>query len=208
MAKRQERKERITQERREQILNAALTVFSNKGYGEATMPDIAQEASVAVGTIYNYYQSKRDLLISLIDTFVVTKPFRQLIERLPEADDATFLSSIIEARLDFGFENLDRFFFLLSEVQRDSELRQQYAKQVLMPILQLLERYLKTRIDSGAFRNLNARVAACALPGMIIGLVLLHRIEGESSPFHEIPRQQLVTELTNLILNGIQRKGD
>ena len=44
-----------------------------------------------------------------------------------------------------------QIFFLLSEVQRDPELRQQYAKQVLMPILQLLERYLKARIASGAF---------------------------------------------------------
>ena len=42
-----------TERKRKQILNAALAVFSQKGYGESTVPDIAREAGVAVGTIYN-----------------------------------------------------------------------------------------------------------------------------------------------------------
>jgi hypothetical protein len=51
---------------------------------------------------------------------------------------------------------------------------------------------------------LNTKVAAFALPGMLIGLALLHKVEGESSPLHEIPRQELVTELTNLALRGLR----
>jgi AcrR family transcriptional regulator len=66
MVTRQERKGQAAKYRRQQILDAALSVFSKKGYGEATVPDIAREAGVAVGTIYNYYDSKRDLLMSLI----------------------------------------------------------------------------------------------------------------------------------------------
>ena len=80
MARREERKEQITEYRQKQILDAALAVFSRKGYGEATIPDIAREAGVAVGTIYNYYESKRDLLVSLVDAYVVTEPSGKLRE--------------------------------------------------------------------------------------------------------------------------------
>lgn len=205
MGTRQENKERITRQREEQILSAALAVFSRRGFGEATIPAIAQEAGIAVGTIYNYYQSKRDLLVSLISRHVVTEPFVKLMEHPAEADDMAFLSSLVENRLNFGFENMDRYLFILSEIQRDPELRQQYAEQVLQPTLRLLERYLESRIDSGAFRLLNPGVVTRALGGMIIGLLLLYKLEGKRSPLQGIPRQQLTGELTNLVLNGLQR---
>ncbi|UCC59871.1 MAG: helix-turn-helix transcriptional regulator [Dehalococcoidia bacterium] len=89
MGTRLERKERITEQRKQQILDAALTIFSRKGFGEATVPDIAHEAGIAVGTIYNYYQSKRDLLVSLLANYVFTQPFVMLLEQSLETDDIT-----------------------------------------------------------------------------------------------------------------------
>jgi AcrR family transcriptional regulator len=74
MASRSQRRELLTEHRRKQILNAALTVFSRKGYGEATIPDIAREAEVAVGTIYNYYPSKREILMSVLASRVLSEP--------------------------------------------------------------------------------------------------------------------------------------
>jgi len=52
---------------RERIRDAAIRVFSNDGFHRARMTSIAQEAGVAVGTIYNYYKSKDDLLISVFE---------------------------------------------------------------------------------------------------------------------------------------------
>jgi len=206
MVRYQERKGRITREREDQVLSAALTVFARKGFGGATVSDIAQEAGIAVGTIYNYYQSKRDLLVSVVAKYVITEPFLELIKHPPEADDAAFLSSIIENRVDFGFNSLDRYLFLLSEVLRNKELRQQYAEQLLGPALELLQRYLESRTASGAFRPLNASVVTRAIGGMFIGFMLFYQLEGERSSLSKIPRQQLVAELTNLLLNGLKSK--
>ena len=204
MGTRLERKERITEQRRQQILDAALTVFSRKGYGEATVPDIAREAGIAVGTIYNYYQSKRDLLVSLFTNYVFTQPFVMLLEQSLETDDITFFRSVIEDRLNFGFENMDRFFFLMSEVQRDPELRHQYAHEVLWPVLVLLEKYLEARISSGAFRPLDISVVSRALGGMMIGFLLLCRIEGDEGPCLSIPRRELAAMMADLVLKGLQ----
>jgi AcrR family transcriptional regulator len=59
------RKEREREARREAILKAAERVFLRKGYYEATLDEIAAEAEMAKGTIYNYYKDKQDLFISL-----------------------------------------------------------------------------------------------------------------------------------------------
>lgn len=74
------RKEREREARREAILNAAGKVFSLKGYHEATLDEIAAEAELAKGTIYNYYNDKLDILVSLITSGHVQ--FQALLQEL------------------------------------------------------------------------------------------------------------------------------
>jgi AcrR family transcriptional regulator len=52
---------------REAILEAAETVFSRKGFTGSRMSDVAEEAGVATGTLYNYFDNKQDVFGSLIE---------------------------------------------------------------------------------------------------------------------------------------------
>ena len=61
------RKERDKQLRRADILKAAEHVFAKKGYGRATMQDIAKEAQYATGTVYLYFEDKESLYFSLLE---------------------------------------------------------------------------------------------------------------------------------------------
>ena len=54
----EERRARRAKERRQGILEAAARVFARKGFEKATTREIAQEADVSEGTIYNYFASK------------------------------------------------------------------------------------------------------------------------------------------------------
>ncbi len=60
------RKEREREARREAILAAAARVFSRKSFYEATLEEIATEAELAKGTLYNYYKDKPDIFGSLM----------------------------------------------------------------------------------------------------------------------------------------------
>ncbi len=60
------RKEREREARREAILDAAARVFSRKSFFEATLEEIATEAELAKGTLYNYYKDKPDIFASLM----------------------------------------------------------------------------------------------------------------------------------------------
>ena len=63
--------EAIRQESREAILDAALKLFAKKGFSRTTTADIAREAGISKGLIYNYFRSKEGILDSLIDQFMV-----------------------------------------------------------------------------------------------------------------------------------------
>src|SRR6187549_1699554 len=54
-------------DKRERIMSSAMRVFASKGFYGAKVSDIADDAGVADGTIYLYFKSKDDLLISLFE---------------------------------------------------------------------------------------------------------------------------------------------
>jgi len=207
MASRSQRKERVTEQRRKQILDAALAVFSKKGYGEATIPDIAREGGMAVGTIYNYYPSKRDVLVSVLASRVLSEPFLRLMELPPEADDKVFFRSLIEDRLTMLTRNADKFLFMLGELYRDPGLRRQWAQQVVEPAMGRAEQRVRLGIESGVFRPMNARITARALAGMAIGFAVLAMLEGEDSPCRDIPRAELAAQLADFALMGVGGPG-
>lgn len=62
------RRERQVQERRNDILSAALQLFESKGYLETSMEEIAETADVARGTLYNHFDSKADVLLALTES--------------------------------------------------------------------------------------------------------------------------------------------
>jgi len=61
-----ERKEREKQQRQNVIIDAAEKVFMKKGFENATMEDIAEEAEFSKGTLYTYFQSKNELCLSIV----------------------------------------------------------------------------------------------------------------------------------------------
>lgn len=54
-------------DKRELILEAAASVFSEKGYHNATVEEIAKRAEIGKGTIYQYFSSKQDILVEMMD---------------------------------------------------------------------------------------------------------------------------------------------
>lgn len=203
MPSREERKKKITRQRTEQILDAALLVFSERGFDRATIPEIAESAGVSVGTIYNYFESKRDLLTSIVSTIAI-EPFVQMIAVLPRDDDHAYVEAIIENRLELGMENMSRFFPIFYEIQRDEELRRTFSGQMMRPLLAGLEAYLSSRMEAGAFKKRDAAVIARAMVGMVLGFILVHSLERESSPVHTTDRKQLASQLADLILSAVK----
>jgi AcrR family transcriptional regulator len=67
MPRRPEQFEEIREKSREKILAAALKLFANKGYAATSIDSIAKKAGISKGLIYNYYKSKKSILLAIFD---------------------------------------------------------------------------------------------------------------------------------------------
>jgi len=204
MVKREIRKKQITQKRQEQILSAALTVFSQKGYTAATIPEIARSAGVATGTIYLYYPSKRELFVSVIMNSIITVPLLNLLKKIQTADFAMVFKLIIQNRLNLTEDDkIMQVTSLMSEIQRDQELRTLFVSKLFRPIMDMMEKYYKAGIEEGELNQYEPAVLVRAIGGMIIGLIMLKTAEGEAGPLSKLPKDQISEEVVSFVLNGL-----
>ena len=162
MSDRIKRKERITEARTKQILDAAFKVFSTKGTDKATMADIANEAHIGVGTIYNYYKDKHALWIALISDTLLSEQFSQMLDKIREPlslkNNLDVMQLMLEERLGFALGNAQKFIFLFFELQRNTKLRKQYYSSVFLPLIGILEDYLRVQTKLGHFRKIDEKM--------------------------------------------------
>ncbi len=201
---RQRQKTSVTRERRLQIMDAAFSVFSRKGFERATIPEIAEAAGISVGTIYNYYQNKRDLLVSMVGSYVMTERVAALLKGTPSEDETLFLSSIIESRLDISSSNADKLISLIGEIYRDPKLRKRYCERILYPMLKLMQGYVESKVAAGAFRPVDSGICARTLVSTGLGLSILGRLEGENSPLTGRQRKKALAVVVRIVLDGVR----
>jgi AcrR family transcriptional regulator len=94
--------------RRKRILKAATRLFQNRGYADTTINAIAEKADVGVGTIYNYFSSKNEILLNIVaDIFIEKKP-----------DDIIYANDPAQTAIRFLSYYLDEFSIFEKEIWR------------------------------------------------------------------------------------------
>jgi len=206
MAEKKSRK-KLAEERRGQILKAALAAFMQNGYEAATIPEIAGAAGVAAGTIYLYYPSKRELFVAVIKDFIITAPLLNLLDKLPKGDINGVLKKILTDRLDLiKNEAFARMPTLMGEVMRDPELKKLWLKEFLQPFLGRIEMGYRMMSATGKFRGLEPAVAVRVVGGMILGFLMLRVMEGDTSPLNKMEQEKIADDIVNLLLNGLLKQ--
>ena len=103
----------IREERKHQILEAALHVFGEDSYHGSSIAAVAKKAKVSKGLIYNYFKSKEDILITLV-TDIYTEVMEHLeLDTSIELDRAGFVK-VIEKSVDEVVKNPQRWKLYMS----------------------------------------------------------------------------------------------
>ena len=201
---RKERGENIARLRKQQILDASIEVFSQKGFAMATTAEIARNAGISEGTIYKYFPTKRELFISVIQNFIITAPLLDLIDKLPNGDISTTFGQILNNRLKLlESEFVPHIVTFMAEIQRDPELKALWLKQFLQPFMTKMEEIYRGLTASRIYRDLEPSVAVRAIGGMILGFLILKMMEGDNSPLDRLPREKITASLINFALHGL-----
>ena len=188
--------------RRNQILDAAAKVFAEKGFHPTTIKDIAVEAGIAHGTIYNYFENKTALLLGIFDRMKASV----IQENIPLAPDGmnlrTFIHTFITLPLmSLKKDNFALFRIVISEMMVNEELRTLYYKQILEPTLTLAEPYFQEQAAKQGLNLADARLTIRSISGMVMGLTLEY-IMGDATLTAQW--EELPDFLTDLVLKGIQ----
>ena len=204
MSVKKSRKEKLTAQRRGQILKAATDVFSRKGYAAATIPEIAKLAGVATGTIYLYFPNKRELFIAAVKDIIITTPLLNLIGKIPTGDFADVFKQILVDRFELiKNETVSLMPALIGEVLRDSELKGLWLKEFLHPFFARMETVYRMMSVSGKARRFEPAVIVRAIGGMIFGFLMLKIVEGESNPLDKMPPEKVAEDIVEFVLHGV-----
>src|SRR5258706_7229585 len=113
--------------KRERILDAAVKVFAQEGFYNAKVSQIAHAAGVADGTIYLYFKSKDDLLISLFEDRMerVNANLRAALAASPNAVDR--LRTVVRLHLQLVVENRHMAEVICVELRQPSKFIKEYA---------------------------------------------------------------------------------
>jgi AcrR family transcriptional regulator len=204
MADRITRKKQITIQRRTQILKAAMDVFTRKGFAAATIPEIARGAGMAVGTIYLYYPSKRELFIAVIKNLIITAPLLDLIYRIPRENIGVVFQQVMRNRLDLiQSEEMSRMPALMGEVMRDPELKALWTERFFKPLFTQFEGIFRAMIPPGEPGRIEPAVAVRAAGGLILGFLMIKLLEGESGPLSALPQEKIAADMAEFMLHGL-----
>ena len=106
------RRESVYVPTKERILNAALRLFSVKGFKGTTMKDIARDADITEGAIYRHFRSKEEIVEHLISSISSEIREKVLGEVLTKEDVVERAKTLAEALLEYALEHPDSFRFL------------------------------------------------------------------------------------------------
>lgn len=187
--------------RKNQILDAAARVFANKGFHAATIKDVARDAGIADGTIYNYFDNKTALLFAIFERMRDTlQPTATFMNLQPDDVRGAIRAFIGLPLLALQGDNFDLFRVVMSEIMINDELRTQYRQQVLTPTLAFAEMALQHWADQGLIQVEQAQIVVRTLSGLVMGMILQYIMGDE---LLHTQWETLPDILTDLIMQGI-----
>lgn len=164
---------RRAEARPDEILDAALAVFTEKGFDAARVDDIAARAGLSKGAVYLYFDSKEALLRGLIDREVA--PAAHRLRALAEAggrDPKATLTLVVAVATEL-LNNPGMFAtpkLVLSVAPRFREIAEFYRKRVIDEAIDAIATLHKHGVKAGAFRDVDSDTVA----RMIMGPLLVH----------------------------------
>ncbi|MBE0606672.1 MAG: TetR/AcrR family transcriptional regulator [Deltaproteobacteria bacterium] len=197
------RREREKRAQRQEMLSAALDLFSEKGYHNVSMQEVAQKAEFAVGTLYKFFRSKEDLYKALLMEMAGTFDDALRIAIEEPGPEIGKLRNYVKVKGELFRSNASMIRLYFSETQGasfnmnaglDSEVRERHGRFL---------KKLAAVFESGMKRKQFRRIAdpyslAVALASITNAFLLLWLEEPQRHPYPEDP-----DDILSLLFKGL-----
>ena len=191
---------RKKEDKQKQILESAAKVFAREGFYKAKIEDVAREAEVAHGTVYLYFKSKDDLLVSIFQ-----ENLRDLIQYISsetkkENGAEAKLKRMISFQIELIETNPDLTALLLVEFPQTGKFLNSNAVDEVAAYIDMIAAILKEGVEEGIFSNhIDTNVIATLIYSSIQGIATRWILEGKRYPLKKI-----ADEISEVFLRGIK----
>ncbi|AIM37786.1 hypothetical protein KO02_14700 [Sphingobacterium sp. ML3W] len=181
------------------IFETTLRLIKDHGFHGTAMSKIAQEADVAIGTIYHYFPSKDDLIVSLFQycgNILNKSIFESVHEELTYKD--TFFH-IWKGFVKYYRENVEMFSFF--EQFYSSPYYQVNSCEINETISgqRNILKFLTEGIDKGELKNTNVEALACIFFGTAVSAI-------KGVKYNKLKSNESIEDVVNIIWDGVKNK--
>ncbi len=181
--------------RRKEIFSTSVHLFLEKGFNETSMLEIARAAGLGKSTLYDYYSSKEEILVSYFKDAImqITERAQVIIQQKLSASET--LKEIMQMHLEYLVESKQIFLKLSLEAQRLSPESQVEIQRGRHDYQDMLRTLVDEGIQLGEFRPINSLFAARSIFSLLSLAVFTSRPTGTP--------EEMLAEAMGIFFRGI-----
>lgn len=148
------------QEKEQKILEAAIMVFSEKGFSAATTNEIAKSAGVAEGTIFRYFKTKKDILrgiliqtINLVGKKLVIEQIEKILLENDDKDLRTTLKEVLYDRMKLADSIYPMARIIVTEALYHDDIREALYENIIANAISVFTLFHQRMAEKGVLRN-------------------------------------------------------
>ncbi len=185
-------------QKRQEIVNAAIKVFAEKGYHKVKIRDITTSLGISTGTFYIYFEDKKALFVDVVDAVI-----RAIIGDAREAlkqEDSILKRLAIRGKI--FYENYSKYNEILNQLRAEMVGEDRWPhekiKKAYHALTQPVIRDIEKGIEAGIFRKMDPDLTAYTLTGIIEIMCLRTVISGKYT------YEQIEPFVFDFITNGMK----
>ncbi len=189
------------EERRTQIIKAAVACFARKGYHLTTMDDIVAESGLSKGSLYWHFKNKKDLLINVMAWYFdqMAAEAAPMLAQIPSADEQLKMLLMMFTQVMAADDPLLKIFIdFYAETRNDADVHGELRK-MMEPYFDLIDGIIRRGIEDGNLKPVNPRQMAASLMAAFDGMFLYKMMLGDLFDWFDTARQ-----FSEIILAGLQ----
>lgn len=187
--------------KREKILKAAVKVFSQKGFHEAKVDEIAQLADVGKGTVYEYFSSKTELFQEMFKAGMDFYINNLKMELKPDMSAGEKLKKMARLHFSFIVKYRDLARITMTGHAGFNEDFRKWIHENRAAKMELIRQIIDEGITNGEFRSVDSRAAALAFMGVLASIFPPVVFSKEKSSY-----KSLLEPVMDIIFYGLENK--
>lgn len=140
-------------EKYHRIIKAATKIFAEKGFFQSKISEIAREARVAAGTVYLYFESKDDILISLFEEQMKSVLDNMTAQVSRQKDPVKKLEKFALTHLQLIEQNKDMAEIIQVELRQSGRFMKEYKNEKFAQYLDLISDIIREGQENGVFKK-------------------------------------------------------